>query len=435
MCSFLTSATTVAFVAVLLLHVAQAMTSTVSSSSDPCALHYNCSSCAAINSCGWCSEPVTYPDGTHGPNCAGPSSSSPFTCNGIYSTNQCLQGYVCDQGSGACRLAAPGQGVPFDKCNAACTVGPSAQVYGCLNGSTSCVVVPPGTPGSGSREQCEITCVQPPAVVYKCDNVTKQCVVVPSGTPGSASKEVCEAVGCDSGNYRCDLKTLQCVQGGGTMSQSYCTSNCRAPNDPCSQYKNCSTCLSGHPQCGWCGVDVTYDSGLKGGQCAGVSPTTLPFQCPSSYSTKQCSGPTPPPTPTPQPTASPVLPPQVDCPKGSMVLLQYNCANQNCNGCNTGTAAMCVEPHCTYYCSGKCQPVPAFSTSFMWSCNGDLKKNTWTNATLVHFLKAVDCTGPVNPPGTGGSGTYPLEECGSPYGPNNPPQYNTFMCVPCGASC
>ena len=402
---------------------------------DHCAQYTNCQDCAGLNGCGWCSTPVEYTDGSFGPQCASPSESRKFTCNGIYSTNQCLQGYLCDRGSGACRLAPPGQGMDFATCNAACTVGPTTKVYGCHNGSNTCVEVPAGTPGSASRQQCESHCYTPAAKVYKCDQATQKCVVVAPGTPGSSSKLVCEAVGCDSGNWGCDLGSMTCQPATGNMSKSRCTDVCLPVNDPCEQYTTCPSCLAAAPYCGWCSENVTYANGEQGGQCAGVNETILPFNCLGTYSTQGC-GPTPTPTPpSPPATPSPYVPPQVNCPKGSTLLLQYNCADSNCNGCNTGTAAECLEPHCTYFCSGVCNPVPYWGTSFMWSCNGNPGTGDWTSATLVHFLDSTTCVGPVNPPGTGGSGTYPLDSCGSPYGPNNPPQYNTFMCVPCGDAC
>lgn len=404
----------------------------VGDEADPCAQFTTCLSCAGINGCGWCSEPITRANGTKGPQCASPSSSSPFTCNGIYSTSQCLQGYLCDQASGACRIAAPGQGTTFSQCNAACMVGPATQVYGCLNGSRTCVIVPPGTAGSASRAQCEQHCYTPAADVYACDAKTSKCVVVPSGTPNAASQEVCEAIGCDVGSFGCDLGTYTCKPGLGNQSQTFCLNDCRPADDPCSVFTTCDTCLAAYPYCGFCSVNVTYANGQVGGQCAGVNKTILPFNCHGTYSTEQCVTPTP--GPAGPVTPSPNLPPRVDCPKGSTVLLQYNCASQDCNGCNTGAAAECMEPHCTLYCSGKCQPVPAWSTSFMWSCNSDAA-GAWTNATLVHFLKSDQCVGPTNPPGVGGSGTYPLNSCADPNGPNGPAAYNTFMCVPCGEAC
>jgi len=297
--------------------------------------------------------------------------------------------------------------------------------------------------------------------VYACNQTLQKCVVVPAGTPGSASKEVCEAVGCDSGTWGCDLGTMQCKQGYGNYSKDMCDVDCRPADDPCEPYTTCDSCLAASSVCGWCSTNVSYVNGQQGGQCAGVNRTILPFNCLGTYTTKTCTGPTPlptpvpptpapptpvpptpvpatpvpppPPTASPQPTPSPYIPPYVACPRGSTLLLQYNCADQNCDGCNSGTGAMCMEPHCTLYCSGLCQPVPYWGTSFEWTCNGP--ENGWTNATLVHYLSSDKCTGPTNAPGVGGSGTYELNQCGSPQGPNNPPQYNTFMCVPCGASC
>lgn len=401
--------------------------------SDPCTQFTSCLTCAGIDGCGWCSAPITLPGGATGAQCASPATTGTFTCSGIFSTNQCLQGYVCDQASGACRLADPGQGTTFDICNAACMVGPTTEVYGCVNGTKSCVVVPPGTPGSSSRQNCEQHCYTPASEVYACDPTTSKCVVVPPGTANAASLEVCQARGCDIGTFGCDLSTYTCKPGFGNSSQKFCMMNCRPPNDPCSNYTTCNSCLAASNLCGWCSENVTYSSGQQGTQCAGVSAKILPFNCRGTYSTEMCAAPTG--GPSAPETPSPQLPPIVDCPPGSMVLLQYNCANSECNGCNTGTAAECVEPHCTLYCSGKCQPVPYWGTSFMWSCNSDPATGEWTNATLVHFLKSTQCVGPTNPAGTGGSGTYPLNDCGSPFGPNVPPQYNTFMCVPCGPSC
>jgi len=139
-----------------------------------------------------------------------------------------------------------------------------------------------------------------------------------------------------------------------------------------------------------------------------------------------CRGPAPGPSP---------LPPKVNCPKGSTVLLQYSCKDTNCSNCAFvgGEAKECLEPDCTLYCSGKCQSVPAFNTSFMWTCN-DMGGKAWTNATLVHYTDFPDCTGPVTPAGQGGSGSFPLDTCNG-IGPNVPPQFNTFRCVPCGAAC
>lgn len=406
---------------------------------DTCAAHTNCKDCAGVNGCGWCSEAVIYADGTKGPQCASPSSSKAFTCSGLYSTDQCLVGYVCDQASGACRQGLPGQGKSKAECDITCTVGPVQKVYGCVNGTKTCVEVPAGTPGSGSRTQCTTSCWSPTATVYKCNGQTKKCEAVPVGTAGAASKEVCEAKGCDTGDWKCDPVSLKCSEGGGHKSEAKCNDDCREQNDPCENHYTCADCLAAGPECGWCSVNVTYANGRTGTQCAGVRKDILPFQCVGQYSTTACKPSTPTPAPAPAPTPAPgpsPLPPRVNCPKGSTVLLQYSCPDKTCDNCAFvhGQAKECLEPYCTYYCSGQCNPVPAFDTSFVWTCNNPSGGSGWTNATLVHYTKFSDCTGPVNPVGIGGSGTYPLDTCDG-IGPNVPPQYNTFRCVPCGEAC
>eukprot|EP00756_Hemistasia_phaeocysticola_P030329 Hpha_TRINITY_DN16282_c1_g4::TRINITY_DN16282_c1_g4_i1::g.15310::m.15310 len=186
--------------------------------------------------------------------------------------------------------------------------------------------------------------------------------------------------------------------------------------------------------CGWCSDNVTYANGRTGSHCAGVGADILAFKCLGDYSNTAC--PTPPPL-TPAPAGPSPLPPKVDCPEGSTVLLQYSCGDPTCDDCafTHGKAVECVQPNCTYYCSGKCQPVPAWNTSFMWTCNEATPAGkSWSNATQLHFLEFPDCTGPVQPSGAYGAGTFPLDTCGGE-GPNVPPQYNTFRCVPCGDAC
>jgi len=402
---------------------------------DSCAAFTDCKTCAGVNNCGWCSTPVTYADGTTGPQCASPSEGKEFTCSGLYSTSQCIEGWVCDEAGGTCRQALPGQGVQREKCEASCTAGPVQKVYGCKNGTKTCVEVAAGTAGSGSRDECLTSCWVPSAPVYKCNPSTQKCEKVPTGTAGSSSQEVCEARGCDSGDWKCDADKLQCVEGGGHESKAMCDGNCKEQNDPCQDHYTCADCLAAGPMCGWCSENVTYANGRTGSQCAGVKEDILPFQCLGHYSNTACATPSAPPTPAPTNGSSP-LPPKVNCPEGSTVLLQYSCPDQTCGNCafTHGEAVECVEPHCTYYCSGKCQPTPAFGTSFMWTCNDLTGGDSWTNATLVHYLQQQDCTGAIQTPGAYGAGTFPLDTCGSE-GPNVPPKYNTFRCVPCGDAC
>eukprot|EP01062_Namystynia_karyoxenos_P067317 TRINITY_DN61240_c0_g1_i1.p1 TRINITY_DN61240_c0_g1~~TRINITY_DN61240_c0_g1_i1.p1 ORF type:complete len:455 (+),score=140.05 TRINITY_DN61240_c0_g1_i1:86-1366(+) len=419
--------------------LAAALAGATLAGADQCASYTSCATCAAVNGCGWCSVAVKFEDGTTGPQCASPADSSKkFTCPGLYSTSQCLEGWNCDQASGTCRKALPGQGVDRDRCENSCVVGPIQDVYGCKNGTKTCVVVPPGTPGSASREQCSNNCWTPAAKVYACGK-SQKCEEVPPGTAGSSSQTVCEARGCDSGDYWCDPVGLTCSQqpGKGAKSKARCEADCKEQNDPCQQHYTCSDCLAAGPECGWCSTNVTYANGRNGTRCAGVRKDILPFQCPGEYSNTACTAPAPP-TPTPAPAPGPgPLPPRVNCPKGSTVLLQYNCKDSSCDGCTfvDGQAVECVEPTCTLYCSGQCQSVPAFGTSFMWTCNDPQSTGHWTNATLVHYTKMTDCTGPVNPAGSYGGGTFPVDACAEPSGPNLPHKFNTFRCVPCGKAC
>eukprot|EP01063_Lacrimia_lanifica_P017531 TRINITY_DN245_c0_g2_i2.p1 TRINITY_DN245_c0_g2~~TRINITY_DN245_c0_g2_i2.p1 ORF type:complete len:433 (+),score=130.52 TRINITY_DN245_c0_g2_i2:75-1373(+) len=412
------------------------------SAGDICAAHTSCSTCAGVDGCGWCSEPVVYADGTTGPQCAGPSTSpQPFQCHGLYSTEDCLQGWACDRASGTCRQALPGQGLPRDQCDMICTAGPVEAVYACQNGTRTCVEVPPGTAGAQSRDQCNAHCWTPAAPVYKCNAGTRKCEKVPAGTAGSSSQGVCEAKGCGDGDYKCNPNTLQCEESAaGKQAKEQCDGICRAQEDPCEPYTTCSSCLAAGPECGWCSTNVVYANGREGGRCAGVRADILDFACVGTYSNTACAptpAPTPAPGPAPAPTPSPSpspLPPRVNCPKGSTVMLQYNCKDQSCEDCAyvNGEPRECEEPYCTLYCSGQCQPVPAFSTSFMWTCNGASGKPT--NATLVHYTAMTDCTGPTNPAGSYGGGTFPLDTCDG-IGPNVPPQYNSFRCLPCGEAC
>lgn len=171
----------------------------------------------------------------------------------------------------------------------------------------------------------------------------------------------------------------------------------------------------------------------------GLCPTPAP-PAPTPKPTPKPT-PVPPPAPTPAPSRTcpipspgskgyvpnppkPFPPGYKMCPQGSMVAMQYHCNStkpgDQCAGCNQD---VCVEPYCTMYCSAVCQPVPAFNTSFKWSCNGN------GTATLEHFTEHSDCTGPEKPFNEPDSGLVCLNNCNSNY-PNKPTKYNTFFCVP-----
>jgi len=123
---------------------------------DKCGAKLDCESCVKEDLCGWCSTPVKFHDGSAGPRCAGfsPNGSTPFTCDGIYSTEECIQGYECNTTSYTCDLAAPGQGLPKDQCELQCK--PAAETYVCNPSNYTCDKAKPGH--GTSKDLCEASC-------------------------------------------------------------------------------------------------------------------------------------------------------------------------------------------------------------------------------------------------------------------------------------
>ena len=170
-----------------------------------------------MSTCGWCSVPVQYADGTQGPQCAGfGTGSKPFVCPAVYSTEVCQRGYICDASSGTCSLTNPGQGTTQAQCEAACH-NSTTHVYLCDLTTKTCSVVPPGTPNSTSKQICLAVCSGKPtpkpgavAHTYTCNTSSWKCEIA---TPGhGASKLVCEtACSQNASNYICNYQTGQCV--------------------------------------------------------------------------------------------------------------------------------------------------------------------------------------------------------------------------------
>lgn len=202
---------------------------------DECAPYMDCQSCVMHSLCGWCSVPVVYADGSEGPQCAGfsPNGSTPFVCKAIYSTAICQRGYMCNPVSGQCMQTDPGKGIPIAQCQAYCRkvtddptapTGPtdhptSDEVYGCDVPTRTCHKVPPGTPGSASKEVCELQCnPSAPQDVYECDRATLTCRKT---TPGhGTSLIICQQMCTNTTNsippvtdtYDCNHTTLQCYK-------------------------------------------------------------------------------------------------------------------------------------------------------------------------------------------------------------------------------
>lgn len=167
---------------------------------DQCSQWPDCFTCLSHQFCGWCSTPVLYQDGSVGKRCAGfnqNNESRPFVCNGIYSTEQCISGYVCDPATFTCNKGKPGEGVPLDQCLNECKN--DGRVFACNATTKVCYEVPPGH--GSSYATCMADCnPQPtqspgptptPAPTFECNQTSWKCE--PS-TPGhGSSKEVCEA--------------------------------------------------------------------------------------------------------------------------------------------------------------------------------------------------------------------------------------------------
>jgi len=214
--------------------------------SDPCAQYSPCSTCVGHGLCGWCSLPVTYPgNNTPGNQCAGfnPSGPNQFTCNGIFSTGSCNQGYVCNYTDFTCQLGNPGEGVPLIKCEQDCYN--HGQVFLCNSTTKKCYEVPPGTPGAQSYGDCMAQCVNPttqtsspnpnspspsPSLTYDCNTTTGQCYQT---TPGHGSSlQQCQAQ-CQQQTtfWQCNKFLWQCIQAPtGAASKDLCQASCNPPH-------------------------------------------------------------------------------------------------------------------------------------------------------------------------------------------------------------
>ncbi|CUG07542.1 GPI-anchored surface protein, putative [Bodo saltans] len=213
---------------------------------DPCAQYASCEVCVSHNLCGWCSEPVVYPDNRTGTQCAGFNSngSNPFACNGIYSTDQCVAGYTCDLDTFQCTLASPGAGIPQAACEANCT--DDGQVYLCNMTSHTCHQVPPNSPNNGSYAICMSDCIHPSshpsssspspaAETYICNTTSGQCQQTTVGH--GSSLQVCNQ-SCsksDGEQYMCNSFLQQCIKlPPGIKGETYaqCEAVCNPKPNP-----------------------------------------------------------------------------------------------------------------------------------------------------------------------------------------------------------
>lgn len=222
--------------------------SVVALAADHCAPYTTCQSCISQALCGWCSEDVVYPGNITGTQCAGfnANGSTPFACNGIYSTDQCVQGYVCNQTSFTCQLGQPGQGNSQAQCEAECI--DNGDVYLCNETSHQCSKVSNLQPNNGSYAACTALCSHPshhpsssspgppptPQQLYSCNYTSGQCN--PATVGKGESKAACEQ-DCQQTNtsYMCNSFLQKCVKlppgvNGETLAE--CEQVCQVKPQP-----------------------------------------------------------------------------------------------------------------------------------------------------------------------------------------------------------
>eukprot|EP00331_Platyophrya_macrostoma_P010651 CAMPEP_0176421600 /NCGR_PEP_ID=MMETSP0127-20121128/9266_1 /TAXON_ID=938130 /ORGANISM="Platyophrya macrostoma, Strain WH" /LENGTH=653 /DNA_ID=CAMNT_0017802353 /DNA_START=111 /DNA_END=2072 /DNA_ORIENTATION=+ len=205
--------------------VAAALLLGVVLAADHCSPYLTCTDCISQPLCGWCSEDVVYPGNISGAQCAGFNSngSTPFACNGIYSTEQCVQGYVCNKTTFTCELGEPGQGGTQAQCEADCIN--NGDVYLCNETTSQCEKVSNLQPNNGSYAVCMAACTHPsshpsssspappptPQALYACNYTSGQCVSSTAGKGESLS--ACEQ-NCQKTNvsYMCNSFLQKCVE-------------------------------------------------------------------------------------------------------------------------------------------------------------------------------------------------------------------------------
>ena len=187
---------------------------------DHCNQFPTCDTCVASPFCGWCSNIVIYGNGAKGYHCAGfnDNGSNPFVCNGIYSTNQCIRGYVCDNETWTCALTVPGGGETLPTCQAECsTIG---KTFTCDNATHTCKLAPAGQ--GTSFEVCEQACSS---------NTHGPASSSPaSGSPSSPQPQPPQSTAAPT--YICNATSLTCVVAppGHGSSLLICQENCKSSN-------------------------------------------------------------------------------------------------------------------------------------------------------------------------------------------------------------
>ena len=189
------------------------------SNADPCGGYMSCTDCVTHQLCGWCSLPVIFPGNITGPQCAGfsPNGSTPFACNGIYSTDTCIQGYVCNLYNFTCDIAPAGQGVPKQACESTCYN--KGQVYNCNKTTMTCYVVPPGTPNASNFGVCMGECSNHPTSTSTANPPPPPTQSPTSGPPTQAPTQ----------KFVCNQFLWQCLPSPVGNDMPTCETQCGAP--------------------------------------------------------------------------------------------------------------------------------------------------------------------------------------------------------------
>eukprot|EP00756_Hemistasia_phaeocysticola_P040020 Hpha_TRINITY_DN16842_c2_g4::TRINITY_DN16842_c2_g4_i1::g.150168::m.150168 len=192
---------------------AVAVFAAAASAADPCSSIMDCTSCVnSVPDCGWCSAKVIYQDGTVGAQCVSPESVDPFLCSGIYSTEVCQTGYVCDNSTHECKLGKAGEGASKAECQIECIAPappgpppPPGSGYACETSTGKCksAVTWKGVP----KDACEAACIPP----------TPPGPTPPTPTPAPArlTQIECSDSACSSGCQSGSWPLKECVQIGG----------------------------------------------------------------------------------------------------------------------------------------------------------------------------------------------------------------------------
>eukprot|EP01048_Picozoa_sp_COSAG05_P011557 COSAG05_NODE_1097_length_5894_cov_2.299741_1_plen_661_part_00 len=156
---------------------------------DACNQYTTCKDCTAHykDTCGWCSVPVQYQDGSPGFQCAG--SGHPFVCPAFFKRTDCGD-YLCDPETFTCREAGVGEEgkMTEPECNAECVKPPEDKKYICDPATFTCKEHDAGTLGF---EECNASC-KPPEKLMKCDTSTFECKEVAEGEEGGIPESVCK---------------------------------------------------------------------------------------------------------------------------------------------------------------------------------------------------------------------------------------------------